>query len=191
MSKIKEAYKKLGKPVIIEDTSLCLRAYNDLPGPFAKYFVDALGPEKLSKMGNALGDNTAYTQTIFALHLGKRPKADKSDPIKLFFGRVNGKIVPPRGANGFGFDPVFLPDGHNKTFAEMDLQEKTAISHRSIALKQLLDFIRTLRPPAPAEPAHPEAYEAPAEPHKVANDTKKKEHAPTEPRKKSDHEHPK
>jgi len=60
----------------------------------------------------------------------------------LFEGIINGTIVSEkRGENGFGYDPVFMPDGYNLTFAEMDADTKNKISHRSIALKKLVSHI--------------------------------------------------
>ncbi len=61
-----------------------------------------------------------------------------------FIGSVEGTIAEkPRGDMGFGYDPVFIPDGLDKTFAELDLQEKNAISHRSRAMEQLMEFLKT------------------------------------------------
>jgi len=60
-----------------------------------------------------------------------------------FEGLVYGTIIDsPRGSNGFGYDPVFVPDGFDKTFAEMELAEKNLISHRAIAVKKLINFLR-------------------------------------------------
>jgi len=64
----------------------------------------------------------------------------------VFEGRVTGTITQDlRGSNGFGYDPVFMPDGFSKTFAEMSLEEKNSISHRKMALKKLLDFLETVK----------------------------------------------
>ena len=61
------------------------------------------------------------------------------DLVYSYLGEVNGKIVwPPKGKNGFGYDPFFIPDGHEKTFAEMAHSDKIFIDHRSIALKKLI-----------------------------------------------------
>jgi XTP/dITP diphosphohydrolase len=63
----------------------------------------------------------------------------------LFEGTIKGTITnEKRGTNGFGYDPVFMPDGYNKTFAEMSFEEKSSISHRAIALHKLTAFLRTL-----------------------------------------------
>ena len=62
----------------------------------------------------------------------------------LFEGIINGEITEqPKGENGFGYDPIFIANDHNKTFAEMDLQEKSKISHRGIAIQKLISFLET------------------------------------------------
>ena len=61
---------------------------------------------------------------------------------KTFSGTVSGKIsTKPRGNNGFGYDPIFIADGYTQTFAELSMEEKSAISHRGLAVKQLVDFL--------------------------------------------------
>ena len=74
-------------------------------------------------------DHSAYAQCIYAVSEGPGKEA------KLFVGRCNGKIVEPRGENMFGWDPIFQPDGFEKTYAEMDAEEKNKISHRGKALE--------------------------------------------------------
>jgi len=67
------------------------------------------------------------------------------DIEKIFEGRVEGRILEaPRGTNGFGYDPLFLPNGHSKTYAEMTLEEKNQISHRAAALAQAIEFLKTV-----------------------------------------------
>ncbi|MEW6061521.1 MAG: RdgB/HAM1 family non-canonical purine NTP pyrophosphatase [Bacteroidota bacterium] len=64
---------------------------------------------------------------------------------KIFEGRVEGRILEePRGVNGFGYDPLFLPNGHSKTYAEMTLEEKNQISHRAVALTRAIEFLKTV-----------------------------------------------
>lgn len=80
-------------------------------------------------------DKTAYCQCVFAFCEG--PDAE---PV-TFVGRCNGKIVPPQGDNAFGWDPVFMPDGYDQTFAEIPLEIKNSISHRGKALTLVRQFL--------------------------------------------------
>lgn len=79
-------------------------------------------------------DKSAYAQCIFAVAIN--PNADP----RIFVGRTYGKIVPPRGDAAFGWDPIFLPDGYDETYAEMSIETKNKISHRAAALDRLKDF---------------------------------------------------
>ncbi|KAJ0612464.1 putative nucleotide diphosphatase [Helianthus annuus] len=76
----------------------------------------------------AYEDKSAYALCIFSLAIGP-----DSEPL-TFVGKTPGKIVPARGPNDFGWDPVFQPDGYEQTYAEMPKEEKNKISHRSRAL---------------------------------------------------------
>jgi inosine triphosphate pyrophosphatase len=118
--------------IIVEDTGLHLDCLNGLPGPFIKWFVKILGPEGIYDMAKRLGNLNAEARCV----IGYCNKTNE-----FFEGSIRGKLVPPRGENGFGWDPIFLPDGHDKTFAEMPTTEKNAISHRGIALDKLKGFL--------------------------------------------------
>eukprot|EP00286_Rhodomonas_abbreviata_P013434 CAMPEP_0181321958 /NCGR_PEP_ID=MMETSP1101-20121128/18973_1 /TAXON_ID=46948 /ORGANISM="Rhodomonas abbreviata, Strain Caron Lab Isolate" /LENGTH=190 /DNA_ID=CAMNT_0023429841 /DNA_START=61 /DNA_END=633 /DNA_ORIENTATION=- len=128
IEKCKLAAAEVNGPVLTEDTSLCFNALNGLPGIYIKWFLNGLGLDGLNKMLYAYDDKTAYAQCIFAFCKGKG-----EDPV-LFVGKCPGKIVPSRGPTDFGWDPVFEPDGHDKTFAELDKEVKNLISHRSKSL---------------------------------------------------------
>lgn len=118
-------------PVITEDTSLCFEALNGLPGPYIKWFLEKTGHDGLNNLLAAYEDKSAYAQTVFAFTAGP------GEEVHVFDGRRAGKIVPARGALDFGWDPVFQPDCSEKTYAEMDKQEKNAISHRTASLQKL------------------------------------------------------
>uniref|UniRef100_A0A7C9CNW3 Inosine triphosphate pyrophosphatase n=1 Tax=Opuntia streptacantha TaxID=393608 RepID=A0A7C9CNW3_OPUST len=115
-------------PVLVEDTCLCFTALKGLPGPYIKWFLQKIGHEGLNNLLMAYEDKSAYALCVFSLALG--PNAD---PI-TFVGKTMGKIVPPRGPNDFGWDPIFEPDGYQQTYAEMPKEEKNKISHRYKAL---------------------------------------------------------
>ncbi|KAI4338193.1 hypothetical protein L6164_016537 [Bauhinia variegata] len=122
-------------PVLVEDTCLCFNALKGLPGPYiprtSKWFLQKIGHEGLNNLLMAYDDKSAYALCAFSLALGP-----DSEPI-TFVGKTPGKIVPPRGPNDFGWDPIFQPDGYEQTYAEMPKEEKNKISHRFRALAQV------------------------------------------------------
>ncbi len=136
---------KLQEAVFADDTGLVIPALNGEPGVFSARYA---GPQKdpeanmekvLEKLENKT-DRSAYFQTVIALHLDGK--------THLFDGRVHGTIIDsPRGTQGFGYDPIFVPEHSTLTFAEMDAAAKNMISHRARALQQMLDFLATLPNP--------------------------------------------
>jgi len=133
--KCRLAAKEVKGPVICEDTCLCFNALKGLPGPYIKWFLDKLKPEGLHKMLSAYDDKTAYALCTFAYSTG-----NPEDEIILFHGQTDGQIVEPRGPRTFGWDPCFLPDGFDKTYAELDKDVKNSISHRGRSLDKLRSF---------------------------------------------------
>ncbi|CAK9194256.1 unnamed protein product [Sphagnum troendelagicum] len=129
--KARLAAREIGGPVLVEDTCLCFNALKGLPGPYIKWFLLKTGHEGLNNLLAAYEDKSAYALCVFSLALGP-----DSEPI-TFSGRTEGKIVPARGPNNFGWDPVFQPDGYDLTFAEMQKEEKNEISHRRRALDKV------------------------------------------------------
>ncbi|KAL3139025.1 hypothetical protein ABBQ32_005826 [Trebouxia sp. C0010 RCD-2024] len=122
--KCRLAAEQIDGAVMVEDTSLCFNAYKGLPGPYIKWFLGKVGPEGLWKMLAGFEDKTAYAQCIFAYTPGP-----ETEP-KIFVGQTPGQIIQPRGQTTFGWDPVFLPDGYDQTYAELDKAVKNKISHR-------------------------------------------------------------
>ncbi|KAL0485274.1 inosine triphosphate pyrophosphatase [Acrasis kona] len=122
--------------VIVEDTSLCYNALGGLPGPYIKWFLDKTGHDGLNKILAGYEDKSAYALCTLSF-----VKSSKDEP-NVFLGKTHGKIVPARGPNSFGWDPIFLPDGFDKTYAELDKDTKNSISHRYRAFEQLLSFLQ-------------------------------------------------
>jgi ribokinase/non-canonical purine NTP pyrophosphatase (RdgB/HAM1 family) len=142
--KCETAANRLQSAVMTEDTSLCFHALKGLPGPYIKWFLDDLGHDGLNKLLQGFDDNRAYAQTIIAFTPGPGKE------VHLFDGRTEGRIVPPRGALDFGWDPVFepLPDechsggiASGLTYAEMTKDDKNRISHRSRAFQKFREFL--------------------------------------------------
>nr|XP_011457787.1 PREDICTED: inosine triphosphate pyrophosphatase isoform X1 [Fragaria vesca subsp. vesca] len=126
--KARLAALQVNGPVLVEDTCLCFNALKGLPGPYIKWFLQKIGHEGLNNMLMAYEDKSAYALCAFSFAIG--PDAE---PI-AFLGKTPGKIVPARGPNDFGWDPIFQPDGYEQTYAEMSKEEKNKISHRYRAL---------------------------------------------------------
>jgi inosine triphosphate pyrophosphatase len=130
------AAKKINGPVLIEDTSLCFNALNEMPGPYIKWFLEKCGHDGLNRMLDGFDDRSAFAQTIVAFSAG--PGAQ----VHVFEGRTNGKIVQPRGPLDFGWDPIFEPEeGEGKTYAEMTKEFKNSISHRGRSFAKVRTFL--------------------------------------------------
>jgi non-canonical purine NTP pyrophosphatase (RdgB/HAM1 family) len=126
--KARRAYKIVGKPVIVEDISAGLDILEGLPGPFIKFFQQKLGKNALYTLSNG---GAAATVTCTACYY---------DGTNYIYGEgtVHGSAVQARGENGFGFDFCFAPHGQTMTYAEMTPAQKDAISHRRLAVDNLL-----------------------------------------------------
>ncbi|CAL8069594.1 unnamed protein product [Calicophoron daubneyi] len=103
------AVRAIQGPVLTEDTALCFEAFSGMPGPFIKWFLQALGPDGLPHLLDGFDDKRAYAVCTFGFCAGP------GQPVHLFTGRTDGKIVSPRGPRTFGWDPVFQPDGFELT----------------------------------------------------------------------------
>lgn len=133
-TKALEAFEKVGQPVLVEDTGWYFEAWNGLPGAFAKFFMDTVGCQGILKMMANENNRRARVKTAVAYHDGKE--------VHLFVGELLGTVVAEeRGDSKFGFDRIFQPNGQTKTYGEMSLEEKNAISHRSLAVTQLKHFL--------------------------------------------------
>lgn len=133
--KARRAYEIVKKPVLVEDISLIFTALDKLPGPLIKWFFETLGNEGLCKLLNGYQSRDAIAEVQFALYNG-------SD-IKIFRAEKKGRIAEyPRGEAGFGWDPIFIPEGYEKTWAEMEDDEKHETSMRRIALRQMAQYFK-------------------------------------------------
>ncbi|MFT5359690.1 MAG: inosine triphosphate pyrophosphatase, partial [Candidatus Paceibacteria bacterium] len=135
-AKIKEAFKHKKGSFIVEDTSLYFDALNGLPGPLIKWFMDKIGNDGLFNLADKLGNTKAEAKTMIGY-------AENIEDIIYFEGSISGSIVPPTGDTDFGWDPIFRPDGLQKNFAEISLEEKNSISMRKIAFSKLKDFLES------------------------------------------------
>lgn len=137
--KLKQAFDLVKKPVIIDDVGLYINVWNNFPGPLVKWILKSDGGSAnlLLRMLEGESDRSAYAKLIIGYHDGQNEH--------YFEGKVNGTIAGSiRGNNGFGWDPVFIPNGSSKTYAEMDPNEKAKVSHRGKALKKLSHHLQTI-----------------------------------------------
>ena len=134
--KLTEALKHKRAGFVVEDTSLYFDCLKGLPGPLIKWFLKALGNEGLAEMASKLGNLNATATTIVGY-------AKDTNTIRYFEGTLRGKIVPPRGDNGFGWNTIFQPEGYTKTFGEMTMDEKNSMSMRKVAFTNLKNFIES------------------------------------------------
>jgi XTP/dITP diphosphohydrolase len=123
-----------------DDTGLEIEALNGEPGVYsARYAGEAKNAEAnmnkvLEKLNNQ-SNRKARFKTVIALIINNK--------LHTFEGVVNGNITEnKKGEKGFGYDPIFIPEGYTQTFAELSLEEKNTISHRAIATKKLIDFLQ-------------------------------------------------
>ena len=139
--KAKTIFDKTGKNIFADDSGLVIEALDGAPGVYsARYAGTGKDEDNIAKALKELEGKTnrkAYFISIFCLIL---------DGKEYFFeGRVNGTIATEiMGDNGFGYDPIFIPDGFSKSFAQMSPEEKNAISHRGKAVEKLNDFLTNL-----------------------------------------------
>jgi non-canonical purine NTP pyrophosphatase (RdgB/HAM1 family) len=134
--KLYEAIKqKPGIDLIVEDQSLVIDGMSGLPGPLIKWFDKALGLEGLYKMALKMGNQESEAKTTIGY-------CSKNGEINFFEAIIKGKIVAPRGSIGWGWDFIFQPEGFDKTFAEMTMEEKNKLSMRTIALEKLKKYLK-------------------------------------------------
>lgn len=129
-AKLKEALNHHMGEFIVEDTSLYLNCMKGLPGPLIKWFMTTIGNSGLYKIAEAYGNFNAKAKTMIGY-------AKNEYDIQFFEGEISGKIIKPVGTSTFGWDPIFVPDGSDKSFGEMKAEEKNNISMRKIALEKL------------------------------------------------------
>jgi len=129
--KARTAYARIGRPVLVEDTSLELAGLGGFPGPLVRWLLVTVGPAGIARIAHTFADPRATVRCM--------PCACTGGQEIYGLGVVHGIIAErPRGRRGFGWDSVFIPDGGNgRTYGEMSRAAKNAISHRRRALEAL------------------------------------------------------
>ena len=133
-----------GLPALADDSGLCVEALGGMPGVFSARWAEAreggrdfhLAMQRVWEQVEACGPRVSRDAHFVCALAIAWPNDGQSES---FEGRVDGKLVwPPRGDKGFGYDPMFVPEGYEQTFGEMDPDEKHAISHRARAFRKLV-----------------------------------------------------
>lgn len=144
LKKAREVFATSNMPVISDDTGLFVKALREKPGVYSARYAgeDASYEDNCDKIISELKSfgmeySPAYFKTVICLYIDK-------DEHHFFEGVSNGQIITEmRGKEGFGYDPLFIPKGHIRTFAEMTSEEKNKVSHRGRALEGLKEFIES------------------------------------------------
>ncbi|MBU0459389.1 MAG: non-canonical purine NTP pyrophosphatase [Nanoarchaeota archaeon] len=131
--KIEAAARNNPGNFFVEDVSVHLDCLNGFPGPLIKWFLKSLGNQGIYELVNKHHNDTVVVKSAIGYYDGKE--------AHFFVGEIKGKVVSPRGESSFGWDPIFQPEGYEKTFAEMTLEEKNEISHRKMALMKFKEFL--------------------------------------------------
>ncbi len=141
-AKIKSDYgfNKTGFPCFADDSGICIESLGWKPGVLSKRFLNNFKNnqacfERIFKVIKKNNKQNAYFKTSISLTI-------KNNQNVIFNGKIDGRISEQaRGRFGFGYDPIFIPKNYNKTLAELSTKEKNEISHRSIAVTKLINFL--------------------------------------------------
>jgi XTP/dITP diphosphohydrolase len=144
LQKARAVYARTGKPCFADDTGLEVEALDGAPGVYSARYAgeQRSSNDNIAKLLHELDGKTnrsARFRTVIAFINGNEEK--------LFEGIVNGEIARiPAGNSGFGYDPVFLPEGSTRSFAEMTLEEKNKVSHRARAFRAFTAWLSASSP---------------------------------------------
>jgi XTP/dITP diphosphohydrolase len=139
-AKARGAWELLSAPVVVEDSGLAIASWAGFPGALVKWMEQSVGLDGIARMLDTFPDRSATAVCVVAAFDGTLLRAAR--------GETRGRIADrPRGSAGFGWDRLFLPEGHDLTFAEMDPAEKDRISHRRRAWEALAKRYPDLRRP--------------------------------------------
>jgi XTP/dITP diphosphohydrolase len=124
-----EAYGRIGLPILVDDSGLFVHALGNFPGVYSAPALDTIGTRGILRLMDGVKDRKAHFECCVSFADG--------NSVTSFIGRVNGDILlAEKGANGFGYDPIFAPEGYNgKSLAEVEMKEKNMVSHRGKAFE--------------------------------------------------------
>jgi non-canonical purine NTP pyrophosphatase (RdgB/HAM1 family) len=133
--KAKQAYEMVGSAVLVEDVAMVFEGMGKLPGPFIKWFEVELGLSGICRLVDSFDSRKATAKVCFVYFNGQK--------VTFFDGQLNGSISDkPSGSGGFGFDPIFIPEGSSKTLAQMNETELERNSLRTTTVyPQIQEFL--------------------------------------------------
>ena len=135
----KHVAKRFGRPVIVEDAGIFIKALKWFPGTYSSYIQDTLGNKGILKLMSDFEDRYAEFRSAVGFC------TPKTEP-KIFLGAVSGSIgYFESGNNGFAYDPLFKPEGYEKTFGELSINEKNEFSHRRRSLEKFAVWYKDYR----------------------------------------------
>ncbi|WP_461863091.1 XTP/dITP diphosphatase [Thermococcus sp.] len=125
---------RLDAPFFLDDSGLFIEALKGFPGVYSAYVYRTLGNDGILKLLEGVENRRAHFKSVVAYYDGE---------LHIFTGKTEGRIIhDKRGRGGFGFDPIFQPEGFTKTFAEMTTEEKNRISHRGKAFRAFSEWLK-------------------------------------------------
>jgi non-canonical purine NTP pyrophosphatase (RdgB/HAM1 family) len=138
IKKAKAYWEKLKMPILVEDVSLTFEALSGLPGTYINDFSKSLGNQGLIELLQSKSNRSAEAITTLVF-------IDEAGVENVFQGIVKGEIsTTPKGENGFGWDPIFIPSGSTQTLAEMDMETKNMHSMRARAFEEFKAWLKNL-----------------------------------------------
>ena len=134
--------EKTGLPTFADDSGFCVKDLGGFPGLVSSRFAEEIGgyENAYEEIKNRLGGRCSEAKFVCNIAF-----AQKGEETVQFEGQCYGfTVFPARGEDGFGYDPIFVPNSYGKTFAEMSEDEKNSISHRALAVEKFVDYLSNL-----------------------------------------------
>ena len=133
---ITHVQQHLNKPFILEDAGLFIHTLQGFPGVYSKYVYYTIGLDGILNLMNQQKNRQAVFKSVYGYN-------DEENQPHYFIGECPGIInIEKRGTQGFGYDPIFIPNGDVRTFAEMSINEKNQISHRGNAIDAFITYLK-------------------------------------------------
>ena len=134
LKKSKVAYEKIGRPLIVEDTGLFIDSLNGFPGPYSSYVLETIGNQGILDLLSNKANRLALFRSVVAFK-------DRNNNL-TFSGETKGIISYHVSKGGWGYDPIFIPEGSSITYAQHGITNKIGLSHRTHALNHFAEWYR-------------------------------------------------